>query len=284
MVDKKFYTAKNDRMFKAIFCNEDNTYLFKEFLSRLLESDVKIIRYLRNEIEVRHSSSKSKTVDILAEVDKKIVHIEINSEYNKTYLHIRNFITEVFDKKTLRGEDYIYNDDFIHIDLTYKLPNTFNKVYRTYYVMDKDENKYIEDFKILEFNMDRIMEFWYSKDIEKINNFLHLIILDLNLEEIDELLKLLKKERDVLFFKDFKEKLSELNKDDYFVSRISREEDLMRRANTEKKIAYNEGIEQGIEYNKIETAKNLKELNMDTEQISKVTGLSIEEIEKISAE
>ena len=281
-MSRKFYTAKNDRMFKAIFCNEDNTYLFKEFLSRLLESDVKIIRYLRNEIEVRHASSKSKTVDILAEVDKKIVHIEINSEYNKTYLHIRNFtyFTEVYDKKTLRGEDYIYNDDFIHIDLTYKLPNTFNKIYRTYYVMDKDENKYIEDFKILEFNMDRIMEFWYSKDIEKINNFLHLIILDLNLEEIDELLKLLKKERDVLFLKEFKEKLEELNKDDYFVSRISREEDLMRRANTEKKIAYNEGIE----YNKIETAKNLKELNMDTEQISKVTGLSIEEIEKISAE
>ena len=34
--EKKFYTAKYDRVFKTILCNEDNKELFQEFLSRLL--------------------------------------------------------------------------------------------------------------------------------------------------------------------------------------------------------------------------------------------------------
>ena len=31
----KFYTAKYDRVFKTIFCNEDNTILLKGLLSRI---------------------------------------------------------------------------------------------------------------------------------------------------------------------------------------------------------------------------------------------------------
>ena len=41
------------------------------------------------------------------------------------------------------------------------------------------------------------------------------------------------------------------------------------------------GIKQGIEQNKIETATNLKKLGVDIETISKATGLSKEEIEKL---
>ena len=32
---KKFYKGKNDRVFKATFCNIQNTFLLKEFLERL---------------------------------------------------------------------------------------------------------------------------------------------------------------------------------------------------------------------------------------------------------
>ena len=41
------------------------------------------------------------------------------------------------------------------------------------------------------------------------------------------------------------------------------------------------GIEQGIKENKIVTAKNMKNKNIDISLISDVTGLSIEEIEKL---
>ena len=30
------------------------------------------------------------------------------------------------------------------------------------------DNKYIDNFKIVEYNMDRIMKFWYDKDVKNI--------------------------------------------------------------------------------------------------------------------
>lgn len=36
-MEKKFYTTKYDRVFKTIFCDEDNTYLMKTlFVKRIL--------------------------------------------------------------------------------------------------------------------------------------------------------------------------------------------------------------------------------------------------------
>ena len=35
--EKKFYTAKYDRVFKTIFCNEDDPTLLKELLERILK-------------------------------------------------------------------------------------------------------------------------------------------------------------------------------------------------------------------------------------------------------
>ena len=42
-----------------------------------------------------------------------------------------------------------------------------------------------------------------------------------------------------------------------------------------------QGLSEGIEKNKIDTAKKMLELNMDLETISKVTGLSIDQIESL---
>ena len=49
----------------------------------------------------------------------------------------------------------------------------------------------------------------------------------------------------------------------------------------EREIAFAEGISQGAYQNKLETAKNLTEMGFAVEAISKVTGLSLEEIEKL---
>lgn len=101
---KKFYTAKNDRIFKSIFCNEEDTYLLKEFLSRLLGRDVLVIKFLRNELVVDNALTKEKRVDLLCLVDGMYINIEINTEKNNKYLHVRNFtyFTEIYNKKNLK--------------------------------------------------------------------------------------------------------------------------------------------------------------------------------------
>ena len=74
-----FYTAKMDRVFKTIFCDENNKDLMKEFLSRLLEKNVEEVQFLRNELSVQNTKEKVKTVDIFALVDKEYIHIELNT-------------------------------------------------------------------------------------------------------------------------------------------------------------------------------------------------------------
>ena len=59
------------------------------------------------------------------------------------------------------------------------------------------------------------------------------------------------------------------------------EEDLMMCQNTDKEIAFNDGLEQGKQENKIEIARNLLNENMDLNLISKVTGLTIDEIKNL---
>lgn len=277
---KKFYTDKNDRVFKATFCDEENTYLLKEFLERIYFNDISKIKFLRSELVIKNIKSKNRMVDVLIEVDGVILHVEINSEASATYLHIRNFsyFSEIYNKKTLKGEKYNTKDEFLHIDLSYELSKKFKKSKRVFYVMDDEEYKYVENLKIIEYNMDKIMNFWYDEDEKNITKNLHLIILDLDLDSLNKLLKEFKlSEKDDLFVRKFKERIEELNDDDYFVSSISREEDLERISNTKQTLAFDEGIEQGI----LETAKNLINLKFPLDKISEATGLSLDELKKL---
>ena len=107
---EKFYTAKYDRVFKSIFCNEEDTRLLRFLLSKILDRNVEKIIFLRNELEVKNIYDKSKIVDILALVDDEYVHIELNIVSDNKYAHIRNYIyfSEIFSKKTRRGDKYGY--------------------------------------------------------------------------------------------------------------------------------------------------------------------------------
>ena len=150
--EKKFYTAKYDRVFKTIFCNEDDHTLLKELLERILKQKIESIEFLRSELPVVSTDDKSKTVDLLAKVDGKYLHVELNCSY-KDYLHTRNFIyfTNIYSRKSVRGDTYDFATKFIHIDFTYGLSKDIDDV-TYYYVMNDKKKKYIDNFEILEYN------------------------------------------------------------------------------------------------------------------------------------
>ena len=81
----------------------------------------------------------------------------------------------------------------------------------------------------------------------------------------------------------------ELSSDGEYVKLFDKEEnykELIR--NTELAAAHEAGVKQGIEQgakeNAINNAKNAKALGLDNNSISKITGLSIEEIESLTKE
>lgn len=270
MSEKKFYTAKYDRVFKTILCDEDNKELLQEFLTRLLKKKVEIIEFLRTELPVATTVEKVKTVDVLVKVDGEYTHIEINSNMPK-YLHIRNFIyfSSIYSKKVQRGEEYDFVTKFLHIDLTYGMNS--DREYIRYFIQSDDKEKYLENIEIIEYNMDKIMEYWYNDNEEKIHEYKHLIMLDLETKGLKKL-----SEGDG-FVEKFEEKITDLNEQETFQSAMTIEQDQKLILNTEKKISYQEGVEQ----KQLEIAKSMLKENMDIPMISKITGLSIEEIENL---
>ncbi|MBD9105121.1 hypothetical protein EGW03_01470, partial [bacterium] len=69
-----------------------------------------------------------------------------------------------------------------------------------------------------------------------------------------------------------------------FRSFMSYEEDQELIQNTEKAMAYEDGISQGIEQRNVEIAKNMLAKKMDISTVSELTGLDADTLEKLSKE
>ena len=94
------------------------------------------------------------------------------------------------------------------------------------------------------------------------------------------------------YMSEFRKKVKELNDDYEFKQFLTQEEDEKKRISTFEAIAREEGKVIGREEGKtigikeanIKIAKNLLNMNMSLENISKVTGLKINEIKAINTE
>lgn len=279
---RKFYKGKVDRVFKSIFANEDDPSLLQEFLSRLLDKKIEIIHFLKNEQPIVSVNDKTKTVDLLVKIDNEYTHLEVNTSSN-LLIRTRNFnyFTNIYSRKTTRGQIYDFKTKFLHIDLNYNMPINSDFKY-SYFIQTLNGDKYIDNFKIMVFNMDKYMKYWYTNDSENIDKYKHLIMLDL--EESD--LKKLSIGDD--FVKEFEDKITNLNNQETFQSFMSYEDDQRLLNNSYKAMAYEEGMEKGtkigIKQNKIETAKNMLELDIEIDKIIKVTGLSLSEINDLKTD
>lgn len=131
--------------------------------------------------------------------------------------------------------------------------------------------------------MDYYDKIWYSKNEEEIKKNQYMIMLDLDKKELKNMPK------DKIVDK-YITNVTIVNDDPEFQKYMSEEEDKRKIQNSLLSEAKEEGISQGISQGYTsgindgikQTAKNLLSMNMPIEDISKATGLSIEEIKKIS--
>ena len=268
---KKFYTCKNDSAFKEIFGNIKNKKLLIWLLERILQVRIDELTYLNVERNNNDLVTKRKRLDILVETNVGRINIEMNAT-NKEYLHPRNFcyLSNIYNKNTSISEDYNEDTLTIQINFTYGIKDD-NKILRIYKVQDDKQKCYIKNFEIYEYNMDIIMNFWYSLDIEKVTEYSHLIMLDLEKNSLKELVKYDGK------VDEYMEKITKLNTDANFWEVFTPEEDERYIRNTIKR----ESEKKGKKIEKITIAKNMLAKNLDLNLIMDVTNLSKNEILKI---
>ena len=272
---KKFYTCKNDSAFKEIFGNSKNKKLLIWLLERILQVSINKLTYLNVESNNNDLVTKRKRLDILVETNVGRINIEMNAT-NKEYLHPRNFcyLSNIYNKNTSISEDYNEDTLTIQINFTYGIKDD-NKILRIYKVQDDEQKCYIKNFEIYEYNMDIIMNFWYSLDIEKVTEYSHLIMLDLEKNSLKELVKYDGK------VDEYMGKITKLNTDANFWEVFTPEEDERYIRNTIKRESEKKGETKGKKTEKIAIAKNMLAKNLDLKLIMDVTNLSKNEIMKL---
>ena len=279
---KPFYTCKYDKAFKEIMMKEENFEILKKVLESILEVTIEKIELQPLHIPTGNIHLKGKEVDLLVVTDQGKIEVEVNTYYND-YVRVRNFsyITNIYNNQVTVGDKYSEDTNVIQINLNYGIPDT--KYRRIYKVRDEEGKEYIKNFYIYEINMEKLKKIWYDKNELEIEKNKYLLMLDMEIKDI----KKLPKDKVV---KEYMEKIEKLNNDPMFINWITKEKDEQMIKNTQLynatqegiNIGINQGISQGMKQEKIEIAKNLLEQNVDISIIMSATGLTKEEIEKLS--
>ena len=277
-----FYTCRNDRAFKEVFLNPNNSDLLKALLEFILKIKIDKLEIKKTELLSGNVNVKDKRVDAIVHTGNKKIEIEINSQ-NKDYLHTRStaYICNIYQSNASVGDTYNEDTDIIQVNLTWGLGRN-NDEMKIYKIMNEKGELYVKNFIIYEINMDYYDKIWYSKNEEEIKKNQYMIMLDLDKKELENMPK------DKIVDK-YITNVTIVNDDPEFQKYMSEEEDKKKIQNSLLSEAKEEGISQGISQGYTsgindgikKTAKNLLSMNMPIEDISKATGLSIEEINKL---
>ena len=281
----EFYTCRNDRAFKEVFLNPNNSDLLKALLEFILKIKIDKLEIKKTELLSGNVNIKDKRVDAIVHTGNKKIEIEINSQ-NKDYLHTRStaYICNIYQSNASVGDTYNEDTDIIQVNLTWGLGRN-NEEMKIFKIMNEKGELYVKNFIIYEINMDYYDKIWYSKNEDEIKKNQYMIMLDLDKKELKNMPK------DKIVDK-YITNVTIVNDDPEFQKYMSEEEDKKKIQNSLLSEAKEEGISQGIEQGYTsgindgikQTAKNLLSMNMPLEEISKATGLSIEEINEISNE
>ena len=282
-----FYTCRNDRAFKEVFLNPDNSDLLKALLEFILKIKIDKLEIKKTELLSGNVNIKDKRVDAIVHTGNKKIEIEINSQ-NKDYLHTRStaYICNIYQSNASVGDTYNEDTDIIQVNLTWGLGRN-NDEMKIYKIMNEKGELYVKNFVIYEINMDYYDKIWYSKNEEEIKKNQYMIMLDLDKKELENMPK------DKIVDK-YITNVTIVNDDPEFQKYMSEEEDKRKIQNSLLSEAKEEGISQGYtsgindgiskgeNKKSIEIAKNMLKKNMSIEDISDITGLSIEEINKLT--
>ena len=276
-----FYTCKNDRAFKEVFLKPDNSDLLKALLEFILKIKIDKLEIKKTELLSGNVNIKDKRVDAIVHTGNKKIEIEINSQ-NKDYLHTRStaYICNIYQSNASVGDTYNEDTDIIQVNLTWGLGRN-NDEMKIYKIMNEKGELYVKNFIIYEINMDYYDKIWYSKNEDEIKKNLYMIMLDLDKKELENMPK------DKIVDK-YITNVTIVNDNPEFQKYMSEEEDKKKIQNSllseARENGINDGISKGVSKEKVNIAKNLLSMNMSLEDISKATGLSVEEINKLKNE
>ena len=285
-----------DVMFQQMFISKEAMPLLEHIIAIFGNVDINDVkgkvRLLPNELKQTSAKDTRSKSDIIADyfkdeknTDKYIV--EMNSSKKMPWRNVFYAYKVAGGGISIDDDKYVKKYDTILINFN-SFYDSKHKFIRMITMRDEDGIIFDDSTIIYEVNMAKANDSSYNyanKREEQIAIISRIFMTESSLE--------LDKESNELMGKKDTEKLvsraKELSSDGEYVRLFDKEEnykELIR--NTELAEAHEDGVKQGIEQgskeNALANAKNAIALGLDNETISKITGLSLEEIESLRKE
>ena len=279
----RLYTPKLDIIFQVLFGEPDSQKITKDLLEKILGVKIEKVDLSKNPI-LRREFPKDKLgiLDVVVEIDnKQSCDLEMQVVENENIIkRILYYWGKLYTRNLKAGEDFG------------ELKRTIVILIADFEVKGLEEQGYHSKWKIIE---EKERKTILTNDLE-----LHILeIPKIKVEgtEKTDLIKWLKfidnpKSKEVeeymkenVAIKEANEKLEKMLEDEHLRKIAEWREMAIIEENSMKKSAYRKGREEGEirgkKLEKRETAKKLKELNVDINIIIQSTGLTKEEIEKL---
>ena len=268
----KLYTLENDYLFKKIFSNQE--YL-KRLLLDLFDVKAEKLEYLNTTLIKENKKSKVGIVDMLLNIDGEITLLELQNinrhNFKERLLFYSSNIMTLYGLKG--GEDYRNLKNIkVYAIINYK---RFNNNIKDIIKLKRKNKIFTEKVEFQIFDLTKV-------DKNDSNNKYYELVNLFNVQEINKLDKIMKSD----IYKKILEEIKKYNLDseeriemENIINFVEPEEEHYENAYIDGfEIGSRQGRSEGIIENKRKIAKSMIEENIDIKLVSKITGLTQEQI------
>ena len=278
-----------DRVFKLIFGDANHLERLNLLLSVTLKKKVEVIKLYPNDLLDDNRVNKKNEVDLLCKLDGEYVSIEINTNLNQEVVD-RNiaFVSRLMSKDLKPGEEY--SDISRYYQINIDVDDFLGVPYEVCHLVGDNTHKLVTDRVEFYFiNVKHFAEICYNEGGKGLTDFEKLYgMIGTNSKSVIDVLT-----KDNKILKDIGDMVKKYSNDDELLFYYDREERMLHDAKRkveddltkkfEKQLIekLEANTEEVTEKTTLDMARRMKKEKASLDFISKVTGISIQEIEKM---
>lgn len=300
MEDELEITLSNDYAFKHFLGSQENTPILQNLLECILNipaEDIKTLELMDKELTKEELTDKTGILDVKLKLTTgTIIDIEIQSSWHASFVKRTLFYwAKMYTTDFKAGQSYDCLHKCITINIIADGFHHNNAVHSEYVLQEKAVHSLLTD--VLEIHFLNLQAAMRVKDEEKTNNKHGQLINWLKfigarnkkeramIANTSPILQLLNEQLDILSLSPVERKLYESRmklKSDIATISEDRFNAGRREGRAEGKLEGKaEGRAEGARQKALETAKNLRQFGLSSENIAKATGLSIQEVQAL---
>ena len=272
LVNDNFVSLLSDTTFKYLYKNIDTRSWLQTIIKEVFLLDITDYQLTDNESNTGNKV-KDYRMDLKLVNGKNTIIIEMNKEYyefidSKNYQYLYREAGSLYDT----GEDYQDRKTKLISFNNYRNKKIPSLKMGSYVFVDPKTKLRIEDIESYEIYLPNYKKVCY--DSSELEVSLSLFSAD----SFDKMRKLTNNPRDIKII----EELERLAMDEEFKLHYNAEAVKRKTENSIKKESYQHGLEDGSKQEKLEIAQAMLNDGDSIDKVSRITGLTVEEIEKLS--